>query len=55
MAAIIAHITRANRERIDKKGYEIAIQKCMYEIRPFERTYDPTVRFFNPVFRNKMK
>ena len=45
MAAIIAQITRANRERIDRKGYDITIQKCMYEIRPFERTYDPTVRF----------
>jgi hypothetical protein len=45
MAAIIAQITRANRERIEKKGYEITIQKCMYEIRPYERTYDPTVRF----------
>ena len=46
MAAIIAHITRANRERIEKKRYEIVISKCMYEIRPFERTYDPKVRYF---------
>ena len=44
MAAIIAQITRANRERIDKKKYEIGISKCMYEIRPFERHYDKNVR-----------
>ena len=43
MAAIIAHITRANRERIEKKKYEIIISKCMYEIRPFEGCYNPVV------------
>ena len=41
MAAIIAHITRSNRERLEKKKYEIIITKCMYEIRPFEKCFDP--------------
>ena len=43
MAAIIAHITRANRERIEKKRYEIVISKCMYEIKPFDQTFNPIV------------
>ena len=43
MAAIIAHITRSNRERLEKKKYEIIISKCMYEIRPFERCFDAVV------------
>ena len=45
MAAIIAHITRSNRERLEKKKYEIIISKCMYEIRPFERCFDAKVSF----------
>ena len=31
------------RERIEKKRDEVNINKCLYEIRPFERTYDPLV------------
>lgn len=45
MAAIIAHITRANRERIEKKRYEIVISKCMYEIKPFDKCFNPKVSF----------
>ena len=43
MAALIAHITRSNRERLEKKKFEIIITKCMYEIRPFEKYYDPMI------------
>ncbi len=43
MAAIIAQITRANRERINKKRFEIVISKCMYEIKPFPEKYEPEV------------
>jgi hypothetical protein len=43
MAAIIATITRKNRERIEKKKIAIVIAKCMYEIRPFENSYIPDV------------
>lgn len=43
MAAIIAQITRANRERIRKKRFEIIISKCMYEIKPFPERYHPDV------------
>ena len=43
MAALIAHITRSNRERLEKKKFEIIITKCMYEIRPFEKCYDPMI------------
>ena len=41
MAAIIAQITRANRERKRKKTYEI--QKCMYDLPPFDTHFDPLV------------
>ena len=41
MAAIIAQITRANRERKRKKTYEI--QKCMYDLPPFDPHFDPLV------------
>ena len=44
MAAIIAQITRANRERIRKKRFEIIISKCMYEIKEFPDKYEPEVR-----------
>ncbi len=44
MAAIIAQITRANRERIRKKRFEIIISKCMYEIKAFPEKYEPEVR-----------
>ena len=43
MAALIAHITRSDRERLEKKKFEIIITKCMYEIRPFEKCYDPMI------------
>jgi hypothetical protein len=43
MAAIIAQITRANRERIRKKRFEIIISKCMYEIKAFPDQYEPEV------------
>ena len=41
MAAIIAQITRANRERKRKKTYEI--QKCMYDLPPFDPHFDPLI------------
>ena len=44
MAAIIAQITRANRERIDNKKYEVEACKSMYQIRPFDRCFDKLVR-----------
>jgi len=50
MAALIAQITRANRERINKKRFEIIISKCMYEIKPFPDKYEPEVsqmKYFN--------
>jgi len=50
MAAIIAHITRANRERIRKKKFEIIISKCMYEIKPFPDKFDPEVSHLNVLF-----
>ena len=37
MAAIIAQLTRANRER--KKRVRIESAKCMYEIPPFDERY----------------
>ena len=43
MAAIIAQITRANRERIDNKKYEVEACKSMYQIRPFDRCFDKLV------------
>ena len=44
MAAIIAQITRANRERIEKRKFEIISSKCLYEIIPFDRNgFDPMV------------
>ncbi|XP_023326920.1 uncharacterized protein LOC111700276 [Eurytemora carolleeae] len=41
MAAIIAQMTRQNRERAKKKRYESA--KCMYELPPFDPHYDPKI------------
>ncbi|XP_040568655.1 uncharacterized protein [Lepeophtheirus salmonis] len=41
MAAIIAQMTRANRERMKNKRIEIS--KCMYEIPPFPERFDPKV------------
>ena len=35
MAGIIAQITRANRERIEKRKFEVGVSKCMYELKPF--------------------
>jgi|FrelakmetLWP11LW_1041352.scaffolds.fasta_scaffold330017_1 hypothetical protein len=46
MAAIIAQITRANRERIRKKRFEIVISKCMYEIKSFPDQYEPEVSYY---------
>ena len=43
MAAIIAQMTRANRERKKNKCFEIVIGKCMYEIGPFPEKYEPEV------------
>ena len=41
MAAIIAQMTRANRERKKKKRIEIS--KCMYELPPFTTKFEPQV------------
>ena len=46
MAAIIAQMTRANRERKKNKCFEIVIGKCMYEIGPFPEKYEPEVNKF---------
>ena len=45
MAAIIAQITRASRERKKqlKEEFVIVIGKCMYDIKPFPDRYDPKV------------
>ena len=47
MAAIIAQMTRANRERTKrKKGRkDIGTGKCVYEIGPFPEKYEPEVVF----------
>ena len=47
MAAIIAQMTRANRERKKNKCFEIVIGKCMYEIGPFPEKYEPEVCYIN--------
>uniref|UniRef100_A0A0K2TJJ0 Uncharacterized protein n=1 Tax=Lepeophtheirus salmonis TaxID=72036 RepID=A0A0K2TJJ0_LEPSM len=41
MAAIIAQMTRANRERKKKKRYEIS--KCLYDLPPFNEKYEPEI------------
>lgn len=41
MAAIIAQMTRANRERKKKKRYEIS--KCMYNLPSYSRSFEPDV------------
>ena len=41
MAAIIAQLTRAKRERAKKKTY--APTKCMYHLPPFDPHFDPMV------------
>ena len=47
MAAIIAQITRENRERIRKKDKKNKLhEKCIYEIGPFPERYDPKVRVY---------
>ena len=40
MAALVAHLTRRRRERDFAKEYENT--KCMYELQPFAKTYQPT-------------
>ena len=48
MAAIIAQMTRANRERKKReknKGKDIASGKCVYDIAPFPEKYEPEVVF----------
>ena len=47
MAAIIAQMTRANRERKKNKCFEIVIGKCMYEIGPFPEKYEPEVCYID--------
>ena len=39
MAGIIARITRSNRERLEKKHAEVSINKCIYDILPFDRCF----------------
>ena len=45
MAAIIAQMTRANRERRKSSRIDIGIGKCVYEIPPFSERYEPEVVF----------
>ena len=40
---ITAQITRANRQRIENRKFEIDSTKCIYEIKPFDPCYDPKV------------
>ena len=44
MAGIIAQITRANRERIEKRKFEVGVSKCMYELKPFDQCFKAEVR-----------
>ena len=44
MAGIIAQITRANRERIEKRKFEVGVSKCMYELKPFDPCFKAEVR-----------
>ena len=39
MAGIIARITRSNRERLAKKHTEVGINKCIYDILPFDKCF----------------
>ena len=41
MAAIIAQLTRAKRERALKKTYET--NKCMYDLQPFDPHFDAEI------------
>ena len=43
MAAIIAQMTRANRERQKRKKNQIVISKCMYEINEYPEKFVPEV------------
>ena len=43
MAGIIAQITRANRNRIDNRREHVSIAKCMYHIKPFDKTFEREV------------
>ena len=43
MAAIIAQMTRANRERKKNRRPEIMISKCMYDLAPFAERFEPQV------------
>ena len=49
MAAIIAQITRANRERKKRNETRKKIKpgKCMNDIDPFDEAFDPKVSTFN--------
>ena len=46
MAGIIAQITRANRERIEKRKFEVGVSKCMYELKPFDPCFKAEVRMY---------
>ena len=40
MAAIIAQMTRAARKRKEGRRYQISADKCVYDIPPFDRTFE---------------
>jgi hypothetical protein len=41
MAAIVAQITKANWERKKKRVKYVSVEKCVYQIPPFDATFDP--------------
>ena len=51
MAAIIAKITRENRERIKRRKNTIQIKKSRYSLPAFKDNFDPEED--NKVFKNK--
>ena len=41
MAALIAKITRENRERILRRKHYIPVQKSIYHLKPFPEQFEP--------------
>ena len=58
MAAIIAQMSMRNRERKKRKAMlgkraEVSSDKCVYELQPFDRCYDPIIH--NKYLRSKIE
>ena len=43
MAALIARITRENRERILKRRHYVGVQKSVYVLKRFPERFDPNI------------